>query len=736
MPRLNNVISDFSAGEIDSYFFGRTSLPVYAKGASQMINFMPRPQGGFRKRPGTLMYEGHGGHTGGPDNVAQLYAIKISAALSYILEFTNNLFRVWTYNGSTLIYSGISHATTYTTAELPQLQFAWLYPDIFIAHQNHAPARIRFNSTGPTFTLANVNFVTTSFTFTGNIVAGALSTISGIVLTAPAGQQTAVQLPIPSATQSGLWVLTDTGGVVAAGTYITQVYPSAVPSLSILAASASLSSAASGASAADTFTLTQANPPFQSAGNYPRCVSVAYQRVYWANTKNNPQTLYSSIIGVWDSGDPVGAAGNMNVNLFEAVTNEVPQMITDASGNPTSNPPTMQNQQQTQNAISDSDAISATLTSTQSELLWISSSHDLIIGAADGEVVISSNTGSVVGISPNTIADNQVSKAGSAAIQGEVLVTGMVFIGLAGLRVFELNWQGVTNSYDPPSDLSFFSTHLFIGNPITAWDYVQSPERIAYFLRTDGTLACLHYDPAFGIRAWWQFETRAGDVITSIAVSTGLKGDTLFLAVTRGAFNYVEMLSSPDWTNAPTIPTWCYLDAAAQATGVNLTTIAVDTSFNGVTLGVVADGVYLGTAVPAGGILTLPGGVKATYITAGLLPVTPIVKTLPIASMGQYGPGLSDIGTIDHVGLILFNTLDIQVGTDAQLIAQGQLETIPEVQAANGVLPTPFSGEPEPVAIRGTNIRERILDIQSKNPLPCEVTAIVPEVTLPGMMQR
>jgi hypothetical protein len=263
------------------------------------------------------------------------------------------------------------------------------------------------------------------------------------------------------------------------------------------------------------------------------------------------------------------------------------------------------------------------------------------------------------------------------------------------------------------------------GNPITGWDFCQSPDTIAYFLRTDGTMAPLHYDPGNGVRGWWQFKTRPGDVITSAAVQTGPNGDVLFLAVTRGAFNYIEMLSSPDWTD---VRQSCYMDCAKQ-TSVLSNQIAVDASFNGVTMGVVGDGKYLGTAVPSGGVLTLPGGARATYITVGLLMATPTVKTMPIAPEGRYGPSLSDIGNIDHVGLVLYNTLDIQVGTDAELIANGTIQPVPEVVAVNGANPTPYTGEVEPVAIMGTNLRERIIDIQSSNPLPCEVTALVPVVS-------
>jgi hypothetical protein len=299
----------------------------------------------------------------------------------------------------------------------------------------------------------------------------------------------------------------------------------------------------------------------------------------------------------------------------------------------------------------------------------------------------------------------------------------VVFVQLSGQRVYEMQWQGVSNTYDAPKDLSFFSSHLFVGNPITAWEYCQAPDTIAYFLRTDGSLAPLHYNPAYGIMAWWQLELHEGAVITSIAAQTGLTGDTLFLAVTRGVYNYIEMLSNPDWTD---MRLSCYLDCATQKyNAIPYTTVAVNASFNGQTLSVVADGKYVGTAVPAAGILTLPGGITANYATVGIPMATPTVKTMPLSPEGTYGPGLTDLRNIDHVGLVLYNTLDIQTGTDGSV-----LQSCTEVEALKIANPTLFNGEPEPIPINTTNVREPILVIQSANPLPCEVTAMVPVVSL------
>ena len=53
--------------------------------------------------------------------------------------------------------------------------------------------------------------------------------------------------------------------------------------------------------------------PFQSTGNYPGVVTCANQRVLWGGSVNDPQQVWSSAVGIFDS------YGSMLMQFFEQV---------------------------------------------------------------------------------------------------------------------------------------------------------------------------------------------------------------------------------------------------------------------------------------------------------------------------------------------------------------------------------------------------------------------------------
>jgi hypothetical protein len=706
--RMMPLITDFSAGELAPNLWGRVDREVYARGASKMLNYMPRKQGGFRKRPG-FVYQGHTAS----DNAAFLFSIKVGVNLSYVLEFTVNKIRFWKYTNGALTYvSGQDATTTYTAAECSQLQVAWMYPDLFIAHQNHAPARVRYAATD-TFTYSNISFVTTTYTFTANTVNGSnvLSNLSNTSIPS---------VNDPNVDGTKLWLLTGTG--IPNGTYLTAVYPSATASQSIAALSATMNNNATATNTGVTLTLTEQPTVFGSSGNYPRCVCSAFSRVWWANTVNNPQNVWSSIVGVWDSTDPLGASAKMNMNSFEGIIYNQSVMVTDSSGNPTTNPPSYTNQQLTNNTVDDSDSIQITLSETNSEILWLAAGRDLIVGCADGEEVIPAIS------TANNVSASVVGRTGSVAIQAAQMNDGIVFVQLASQRVYLLNWMGAYILTAPPRDLTFFSSHLFRNNTITYFDYVQAPDTILYFLRTDGTLACCLFDPGYQVQSWYQMALAGSGVITGMCIVGGTDRDVLVVSATYGSSNYIMTLATPEWSD---VKTAVYMDAATESLGNETaqTTIAVDSSFNGKTLNVVGDGQYLGTASPSGGSLTLPGGASAKNIIVGYA-YNPEADTLPLTTPGKYGTGALAERSVDHVRLMYYNTLDLQVaykrGDGVLTPVQSSNFNQYNVNVPN---PIPQTGV-DKIPVDSSTEMQTILVFTSQNPLPSEVVVVVPEVSL------
>jgi hypothetical protein len=58
MARVNTIINDFSAGELDPKFRGRPDTDIYHKGCQTLENFIPLSGGNATKRAGTKYIAG------------------------------------------------------------------------------------------------------------------------------------------------------------------------------------------------------------------------------------------------------------------------------------------------------------------------------------------------------------------------------------------------------------------------------------------------------------------------------------------------------------------------------------------------------------------------------------------------------------------------------------------------------------------------------------------------------
>ncbi len=686
------TLSDFSLGELAPEFSGRIDDPVYRKGGSSFINFEPMRQGGFRKVPGTLYV----GHTSS-DAVARLQAIVVNQSTAYIAEFTNNKIRFWKWSSGTLSYlSGQDITTTYLAAELNALQFAWTYPYLFITHQNHPPAMITW-TTGDLFSYKNIPFSGS----TPEYVTGTIATGTAVTLTA--GSLVPDQTGGSTYTHYAGYAVTGAG--VPTGTTIASVTDATHFTLSQAATNASGVSLTLSAPYLDGQTPAL---PFQSSGNYPRTVCVAFQRVWFANTVNNPLGMWGSVVGYFDE------QANMQMGTYDIVTYTTNTMDLDSSGQPTTTPPTYTSTTWRRNVIGDADGIYFVINSDRNdEVQWIAPSVDLFVSTATGLWVIPGQS------TANNVSIQIVSRTGSAALQGSMVEGGCVFASPFGRRIGQVGWQGVYNPWIPPDDLTFYSEHLFSINTATLWNFQQNPQTRLWFLRSDGQLVCLLMDTAHQVRAWYN-RTTAGTV-TSLAVIPGSNRDVVVLSVTRNSYNLIEIVDDPDWydttaTNNGEINA-NYLDAAVtQTSGTPFTTVSGLGHLDGLTVEMVGDGAYLGTAVVSAGAVTLPTASKVAHVG---LAFTSTFQSMPL-EIGD--PTNSTIGlnkSTVRARLRFFNTLDCSTGPDASHLQSASLGGVDVTKAD----PTLFTGDEE-IGIDSDWRTPAYIEVQSAKPLPCTVTAI------------
>lgn len=711
------LLSDFTAGELSPYLQGMSQQPVYYHGASTVRNFVPKSLGGFYKRPGTLV----AGHTQG-DAAAVLIPFIINQTTAYVLEFTNNLIRVWkdgVYYGATIA----DIVTTYTTAELQNLQTALFFPDLFITHQNHAPARIRW-AAAPSMTLTTLTYRTATISITADVTSGSPTLLN---IKDTNGN------PFNLLPTESIWTLSGTG--ITAGTYLNVVAPTTGSSPLSYQATMSVNGTATNATVAITLTLQPL--AFGSAGNYPRSCQVSFQRLWLMNTTNNPQTIWQSIVGIYDATDVGGVAGLIGMAWSDSSALSVPILQANSDGSPTTNPPTYLPTTSFQDQINDSDAGSYTLNSPRDdEIYWAVPIVDMLVGTAYGEWIIPAAS------NPNTFSANQISAVTDFTVPPLLVSGGVVMVQKLGKRVIRIDWQGAQNPFPPPQDLTFFAEHLFMNNPIIDFDVQFTPDCMLWYMRTDGTIAVLVYNQPMGIMAWWNWVTSGTVVSICVVPGPDLQGvtdrDVVYLCVQRGTKTYIEQVATPYWTDSRQA---IFSDCATyKFNAVKFKTMAVDTGLNGQTLEVVADGAYIGTAVPAAGVLALPGGVSANYAVCGFN-FNSQVTTMPLVPQDKEGTGQLKKSAIPRCRFRVYNTLYMRAGQFTTPNAGG-LSPLTKVKMGDtgigGLVldsttpsapnPTPYSGYCR-ASISDAMRDDTFLSIVSDLPLPCSLTAIVPDVS-------
>lgn len=127
-----------NGGEISPLLRGRVDQPRYSTGAREMLNFVPMPQGGVTRRPGTR-FLGSALHAS-----ARLIPFVFSSTQGRMLEFGERNMRVWLPDGSMVTKGGavMEVATPFAAADLRALRFAQSADVIFFAHPDYAPCKL------------------------------------------------------------------------------------------------------------------------------------------------------------------------------------------------------------------------------------------------------------------------------------------------------------------------------------------------------------------------------------------------------------------------------------------------------------------------------------------------------------------------------------------------------------------------------------------------------------------
>lgn len=425
MAKFNRIQNNFLAGEISPKSFGRTDIREYQEGLEELTNFIVQKQGGATKRPGAQFVKDNFAGTDIADG-SRLFEFIFSRTESYILVIQpdDNIPKI--FNTTQLIESEVSKPSTgffvltwdgYTEDELKEVQFTQTGDVLVLSHPKHPPQFISRTEEN-TFTVRDYNNPATlgTKTFTElfaykdlNITSTTLTTSAtsgiGIGLTSSA-------VIFESDHVGSVWALTDSG---TTGSFvITAVASGVLATITILE---TLPAAATGG------VTTWFEPAWSTIDGFPRSVTFFEQRIFYAGTETQPNTIW----------------GSANGDVF-FLTNEDSQLDTSSS-------------------VVNTDPFNFSIVSNEvNEFQWLIDGKNLSAGTRGREFIIS-GPDTTLGLGPLNISVSPETSHGSAYTQAIRSENIIVFVQRSGQIVREFVFNRDENSFRA-SDLTFLSEHM------------------------------------------------------------------------------------------------------------------------------------------------------------------------------------------------------------------------------------------------------------------------------------
>ena len=442
MARVAAQLTNFTGGELSPRLDGRNDLTKYSSGCKTLENFIIYPHGSAARRPGTTFVAEVKNH----NKKARLIPFEFSTTQTYILEFGDQIIRIYKDQGQ--VQSGgsaVEVVTPYLEAELFQIKFAQSADVMYITHPSH-PVKKLSRTSHTSWTLTDCSFtkgpmqdanVTTTTLNPGQSAVG-----TGVSLVASA----------TTGINSGSGFLsTDVGRFV----FLNSGYAKITAVADTTNATIEILTALSSASATEDWRLGA----FSDTTGHPSCVTFFEQRLVFAGTTNQPQTIFFSRSGDYE---------NMDANIG--------------------------------GTVADDDAIIYTIASNQvNAIRFMTATRTLIIGTAGGEFTVSGG-GTDSAITPTNILIKKQSNHGAANVDAIAVGNATLFLQRAKRKIRELAYNFDVDGYIAP-DMTILAEHITEGG-VSQIAYQQEPNQIIYAVRGDGELIGLTYQREQQVTAW------------------------------------------------------------------------------------------------------------------------------------------------------------------------------------------------------------------------------------------
>ena len=331
-------------------------------------------------------------------------------------------------------------ATTYTSAELSELQFTQSADVMYIVHPNHPPAKLS-RTAHTTWTLDDVDFQVGPFLDT-NTTATTLTTSATTVGTG----RTLTASAITGINSGTGFQTTDVGRLVKLGDGWGEI--TARTSTTVVTWTITVAATGSGAA---VWSLGA----WSATTGYPRTVSFFVQRLVFGGSLSYPQTIWASESGLYEEFD-VGDGSAADAFIYTIAANKV------------------------------------------NVIRWLAPSRDLIVGTVGGEFKVGRPAGEP--LKPDNVNIAQQTTYGGYTTQPIQIGSEVLFVQRQQRKVRSFAYRFEDDAYQAP-DMTLLAEHI-TDTGIVDVDYAQEPDSIYWAARTDGTLLGMTYHREEDVVAW------------------------------------------------------------------------------------------------------------------------------------------------------------------------------------------------------------------------------------------
>jgi hypothetical protein len=679
--RNNPIQTNFTAGELTPRLKGRVDVNKYQNGVQILKNFIIMPQGGVYRRPGTKFIN----EVKDSSKFTRLIPFEFSTIQAYVLEFGDLYIRIYRDGGLVVDGNGdpIEVVTPYTADDLRLLQFTQSADVLYIVHPGYKPRKLS-RTAHTNWTLTEIDFKDgpyLSLNKTSTTITASHKDGTGRTITA----------------SSGIFSATDVGRLIRKEDTAKWGYAKITAYNSPTSVTVDILGDFHSTSATADWRLGA----WSQTTGWPGSVVFFQERLVFAYTDTQPQTIWMSCAGDYENFQPTGVVGE----VYPA-----------------------------DSSVNDDNAITYTIASNKvNAIRWMDAASNLVVGTAGAEWIAKQATNADP-LSPTNIQVLQQTTYGSDAVPARRVGNATLFIQRSGRRVRELVYNFDVDAYIA-RDLSILSEHLLRENNYTVDNaYQAEPDSVFWLVTETGKLIGMTYLREQEVVGFHQHEfggsfNGGSSVVESISVipNPDLTGDQLWLIIKRTingeTKRYVELLQEAhDPIDPLNKDNMWYLDSA-----LTTTVSTPETIFSGLdhlkneTVGILADGASRPQeSVNLDGLLTLQR--SASTVIVGL-PYMSIIKTLPGEGGGQAGTAQGKQARISKVGIRVLNSLSFKIGTTlSNLFIKEFRQTTDKMDAS----PPLFSGDKFVSLDQGYTTDTSYYIVQDL-PYPLTVLALMPE---------